>query len=360
MSIHLNRAMLTLALLLSTPVSGVMGQDSVKAQQEAMRKQEKEARDSTKRAAKEAERARKEAEDAPPATIHVTPLPRAQRPTLSVLDFEYQTVVKQGNYNAASLSAIATAIRGGDPNALMHEDNQNIGAGLASLVKAEIFKGESFRILERQRLNAALSEQDLAAGGRADPRAGEVAKIRKVQAAQFILTGAITKFGNDDNTVGGGGLLKGVLGGIGIAKKKTIVEITAQLLDASTSEVILSLTGRGVSRKGGGLVLGAAGGGAGAVGGSANTNVKESAIGEAIQLAAQDLGAKIVNSRDVILEAAAETPSAPPPQVEETPPAASTASSPEERLKKVEELFRKKVITKVEYDKKRAEILKDM
>jgi curli biogenesis system outer membrane secretion channel CsgG len=281
---------------------------------------------------------------------------------MSILDFDYQTVIKQGNYNTASLTAIASAIRGGDPNALAHEDNQNIGAGLASLVKAEIFKGESFRILERQKLNAALSEQELAAGNRADPRAAQVARMQKVQAARFILTGAITKFGSDDKSIGGGGLLRGALGALALSKKKTIVEITAQVLDASTGEVLLSVVGHGISRKGGGLIVGGATAGGGAVGGSANTNVKESAIGEAMQLAAQDLAAKVVNARDVLLEVAAEsgpeTIQAPSDQDSAVTP--GTQTTPEERLRKVEELFRKRLITKIEYDKKRAEILKEM
>jgi tetratricopeptide (TPR) repeat protein len=42
------------------------------------------------------------------------------------------------------------------------------------------------------------------------------------------------------------------------------------------------------------------------------------------------------------------------------PDAVPGASAPEERLKKVEDLFRKKLITKAEYDTKRAQILKDM
>jgi curli biogenesis system outer membrane secretion channel CsgG len=339
-----------------------------KAQQDSAKKADKQAREVLKQAAKARDQARKDAEDAPPASITVAPLPRSKRPSLSVLDFDYQTVVKQGNYDANSLAALAAALHGSDPNALAHEDNKSIGAGLASLVKAELFKGESFRIMERQKLGSALAEQDLAAGPRADPRAPKVARTRKVQAAQFILTGSITKFGSDDKVIGGGGLLKGALGGIGLSKKKTIVEITAQILDASTGEVILSLVGHGVSRKGGGLVIGGGAGGIGGVGGSANTNVKESAIGEAMQLAAEDLAAKVTNDRDELIQAAEEVASdevaatAAEPAVAESSAVQMTAGklTVEERLKKLDELSRKRLISKAEYDRKRTEILRDI
>jgi curli biogenesis system outer membrane secretion channel CsgG len=357
-----------LLALLAAPAGLAQAQDSLaKQQQDSVKRAEKEARDSAKqvrdsakRVAKAAEQARKDAEDAPPATVQVPPLPRAQRLPLSVLDFDYQTVIKQNNYDANTMAAIASALHGADPNSLAREDNRNIGAGLASLVKAELFKGQSFRIMERQKLGSALAEQDLAAGKRADARASQVARTQKVQAARFILTGSITKFGSDDKKIGAGGLVGGVIGAVGINKKKTIVEITAQILDASTGEVMLSLVGRGVSKKGGGLVIGGAGPGAAGIGGSANTGIKETAIGEAMQLAAMDLAAKVINTRDELIEAAAEGE----PEVEESvkaePAQEDAVSSTEARLVKLDELLQKKLITRVEYARKRTEILKAM
>jgi curli biogenesis system outer membrane secretion channel CsgG len=325
----------------------------------AAARQSKQEREAAKQAAKEAERLRKEEEDAPPATVRVPPLPRGQRPTMSVLDFDYQTVVKQGDYDARSLQALASALRSADPNALVHEDNRNIGAGLASLVKAELLKGQSFRLMERQRLDAALDEQDLAAGDRADPRASQVARVRRVQAAQFVLAGAITKFGSDDKTIGGAGIVRGPIGALGLSKKKTIVEITAQVLDASTGEIILSVVGRGVSRKGGGLVVGGVVSGVAGVGGSVNTNIKETAIGEAMQLAAQDLAAKITNMRDEVLDAAEEMWA---DEVEEERVVAAAPAKPSvaERLRELEELYQQKLLSKAEYEQKRAEILRGM
>jgi curli biogenesis system outer membrane secretion channel CsgG len=334
-----------------------------KEQEESLKRQEKRDREEAKRIAKEAADARKQAESAPAERIRVAPLPRRERPFLSVLDFDYQTVIRQGNYDATSLTAVASALRGADPNALVHEDNQNIGAGLASLVKAELFKGQSFRLVERQKLGAAMDEQDLAGSNRAAPGAAAVAQMRRVSAAQFILTGSITKFGGEDKTIGGIGAVKIPLG-IGVRKKKTIVEITAQVIDASTGEVILSVVGRGVSTKGGGIVIGGAGPGVGGIGGGAASDIKETAIGEAMQLAAQDLAARVTNMRDEILAAAQESglSGTEEPPAAEPPVASPTTSQPsiQERLTRLEGLYRQRLISKVEYEKKRTEILQSM
>ena len=235
--------------------------------------------------AKEAERTRKEVEEGPPTTIVVAPLPRSQRPAMSVQAFRYGTVVNQANYNVRLPRGSTRATVISDPAALASEDNQNIGVGVAELVKAELTAGQSFRILE-----------PLPAGD-----APEALRSR------LIVTGSITRFGGEDHTIGGGGILKKVLGGIGASKKRTVVGLTAQVLDAATGEVLLSVTGFGMSRKGGGLIVvgGTKDGIAGA--GTATTNVTAEAIGEATRLAAQDLAAKITNARDSLLSALKET-----------------------------------------------------
>ena len=166
---------------------------------------------------------------------------------------------------------------------MAHEDNENIGAGIAELVKEALIKGESFRILER-----------LPAGN------GPEGETRP---ARLLVTGSITRFGGEDHVVGSGGILKKFLGGIGISTKRTVVGLTAQVVDASTGEVLLSFTGFGMSRKGGGLVAVGGNKDGDAGGGTATTNVTSAAIGEATRSAAQDLAAKIINARDQLITA---------------------------------------------------------
>lgn len=89
-------------------------------------------REAAKRAAKEAERVRKDAEDGPPTTVTVAPLPRGQRPTLSVLAFRYLTVTNQANYGVRLPRGVTHGTVITDPEFLAHEDNQNLGAASPS------------------------------------------------------------------------------------------------------------------------------------------------------------------------------------------------------------------------------------
>ena len=107
-----------------------------------------------------------------------------------------------------------------------------------------------------------LAEQDFAASDRADPSAAKLSKIGKVKGVRYIITGSITKFGGEQKNYGGAGIGVGN-GGLG-KKAKTEVNLTARLVDTSTGEVVVSAKGNGISKKGGGVSVGAIGGHAGA------------------------------------------------------------------------------------------------
>src|SRR5918995_1091317 len=109
-----------------------------------------------------------------------------------------------------------------------------------------------------------LAEQDFARSDRADPSAAKLAKVGKVLGVKYIIAGSITKFGGEEKNYGGGGLVKGKLGGLGLKKAKTEVSITVRMIDATTGEILMSTKGEGLSKKGGGLKVGALGGGGGA------------------------------------------------------------------------------------------------
>ncbi len=291
--------LLTAVLLLTTRSLSAGSQPSRPADSVSAAKQ---AREAAKRSGKEAERVRKEAEEGPPTTVIVAPLPRADRPTMNVLDFRYATVTNQDNYQVKLPKGSKRTTVINDPSGMAHEDNLNIGAGIADLVKSELTTGQSFRILERP-----LPGDPISAVEPTEPLDSMVVRPVEGLRARLILTGSITRFGGEDQVIAGAGLLKKALGGVGVARKRTVVELTAKVLDAATGEVLLSITGFGMSRKGGGLV--AVGGTEDGVvgGGSARTNVTAEAIGEASRLAAQDLAAKITNARDLLLSALKES-----------------------------------------------------
>lgn len=217
--------------------------------------------------------------------------PRSERPTLMVMDFDYATVAADLTPGEGEgLGDLIRALRGqgsGD----QERSEENLGAGIAQIVINGMLEAGQFRIMERKALDEIMREQGLANSDAADPNQRNIVHQAKLLGAQYMLTGAITQMGFERNQkgVGVGGLGIPGLGAIGKRDDKTRVSLTARLVDTSTGEIVLAVTGEGVSTKGGGLVLGGAGRGGGLAFGSTQSNVKESAIGEATDMAVHNL-----------------------------------------------------------------------
>jgi curli biogenesis system outer membrane secretion channel CsgG len=199
---------------------------------------------------------------------------RAEKIPVAVKDFEYGTVGHHwwGDYD--------------------------IGKGMADQVVEELVNSGVFKVSERKNLDTILAEQDFARSDRADPSAAKKSKVGKVKGVRYIIAGSITKFGGEEKNYGGGGLMKGKLGGLGLKKAKTEVNLSARLIDTSTGEVVVSATGEGVSKKGGGLSVGALGGGGGAGFSMSSSDYKASAIGEAQAAACKELVQKLIAKKD--------------------------------------------------------------
>jgi curli biogenesis system outer membrane secretion channel CsgG len=199
---------------------------------------------------------------------------KSKRPTVAVMDFDFGTVHYHwwGNYD--------------------------IGKGMADQVVDALLEDGSFRVIERKKLDTVLAEQDFAQSDRADPSAAKLSKLGKVLGVRYIIAGSITKFGGEEKNYGGGGLLKGKLGGLGLKKAKTEVSLTARMIDTTTGEILLSAKGEGVSTKGGGLKVGALGGGLGGGFSMSSSDYKESAIGEAQEMACNELVTAIIAKKD--------------------------------------------------------------
>jgi curli biogenesis system outer membrane secretion channel CsgG len=197
----------------------------------------------------------------------------AKRPSVAVMDFDYGTVNNWwGQYD--------------------------IGKGMADQVVDALVNDGTFRVIERKKLDTVLAEQDFAHSDRADPSAAKLAKVGKVLGVKYIISGSITKFGGEEKNYGGGGLIKGKLGGLGLKKAKTYVTLTARMIDATTGEILVSAKGEGLSTKGGGLSVGGAGGGGGAGFSMGTSNYRDSAIGEAQEQACNLLVAAIIAKKD--------------------------------------------------------------
>ena len=176
--------------------------------------------------------------------------------------------------------------------------NYDIGKGMADQVVDALVNDGTFRVIERKKLDTVLAEQDFSRSDRADPSAAKLSKVGKVLGVRYIIAGSITKFGGEEKNYGGGGLVKGKLGGLGLKKAKTEVALTARLIDTTTGEILVSAKGLGVSKKGGGLKVGALGGGGGAGFSMSSSDYKESAIGEAQEMACNELVTAIIAKKD--------------------------------------------------------------
>jgi curli biogenesis system outer membrane secretion channel CsgG len=166
-----------------------------------------------------------------------------------------------------------------------------IGIGVADLLVARLLAVPGIRVVERRRLDLLMSEQRLAA---ADTAVRDTAA--PVLRARYIITGSITRFGTEDRRgVGGLGGRFG-LGALGFKRPKTQVTLTGRIIDATTGEIIASLTGAGVSTKGGSVLIGGISGGIGGGVAIGSSEFRTSALGEATERAvdalARDIAAK--------------------------------------------------------------------
>lgn len=221
------------------------------------------------------------------------------RPIITVGDFEYGTVASQFTTDKNTRKQLSK-MGIGDSQALAAA----LGVGATDMLVEKLLAAGEFRVVERKRLASIRQEQ-----GIASPAEDSGAALRGLTAgepaarflrARYIITGSVTRLGFEDKQLGGiaGQLASNVfLYGLNVKKKKTEVHLTARLIDIETGEIIASYTGRGESRKGGGISVGGMGSWGLGGGGGKTDNIRETAIGEATQRAATKLAELIVQSR---------------------------------------------------------------
>src|SRR5260370_16187062 len=115
----------------------------------------------------------------------------------------------------------------------------------------------------------------------------------------------MTQFGRDHQhtNVGGGGYGLGRfgLGGVGTSKAKAVVGVSARMINTSTGEILVAVTGTGESTRSSTALLGGGGGWSGGGGGSldmGSSNFSNTILGEAVHKAVDDTGAQLDASVD--------------------------------------------------------------
>jgi curli biogenesis system outer membrane secretion channel CsgG len=155
------------------------------------------------------------------------PLQFDERRFVAVYDIEVEPV----RFDVAVLPA-----RERDPRRLV-----DLSRGIVDVVTNELIDLGRFRVVERQRLDRILQEQDLGQTGRFDN--STVAEIGRLLNAELILTGAVSEFSLDRASAGSA--VFGLVGGTTITTARIGVDL--RFVDVTTGEVLGVGRGLGIA-----------------------------------------------------------------------------------------------------------------
>jgi curli biogenesis system outer membrane secretion channel CsgG len=122
-----------------------------------------------------------------------------------------------------------------------------VGRDMADMLANELMGTKKFSVVERQKINAVIAEQNLAASGRV--RKGSGASTGQLTGAQYLVTGTVTSYSEDVASTGGGLSFKGI--SLGGSKGKAYIAVDLRVIDTTTGEVVDSRTVEANSSKGG-------------------------------------------------------------------------------------------------------------
>jgi curli biogenesis system outer membrane secretion channel CsgG len=109
------------------------------------------------------------------------------------------------------------------------------GAGAAQDVfVTELVKSRKFVVIEREKINAIMEEKGLTLSKDVDPKTAM--RIGKLLGVNYMLTGAVTEYGNTDVGAHGSGI--GRLPGFGAGKRTFVAAMNARLINVSTGEIV--------------------------------------------------------------------------------------------------------------------------
>lgn len=132
------------------------------------------------------------------------------------------------------------------PSGLFGADGEDVGRGVSALLIQKLLQGGRYTIVDRSALAKLLREQSDAENGRVDAY-GMAARIGRLLSLDAMIIGGVTRYGTEEKHKDASG---GIFGSTVRARKsKAYVEITAQILNITTGEVMASFTGAGESSR---------------------------------------------------------------------------------------------------------------
>lgn len=153
--------------------------------------------------------------------------------------------------------------------------------GIEAMMTDSLFRSGRFRLMERQKINKALKEQDFGASGRVTSESA--AEIGKVLGAETLVQAVVTHYAPDFEGKSGalGGITDGLLGGLKLGKKKSLVGMNFRMFDANTGEVLFTRQVKAVVSDTS-FGIGAIGWGSGGAAGGAFNSFSKTPIGRAV------------------------------------------------------------------------------
>lgn len=118
-------------------------------------------------------------------------------------------------------------------------DDWHVGKGIADMIVVELLAQKKFRLVEREKIEAVVNEQNFGASGRVDN--ASAAKIGKILGVKYIVIGRVTEFTVDDKNIG--------VGGVGLKASTARVALDGRIVDTTTAEIIAAVAGKGESRQ---------------------------------------------------------------------------------------------------------------
>jgi curli biogenesis system outer membrane secretion channel CsgG len=134
----------------------------------------------------------------------------------------------------------------------------DVGNDLSGMLANELAGTGNFRIVERDKLDRVLDEQDLAASGRV--KKSTAAKTGEITGAQYLVVATVTAFDTKTASTGGGVSFRGV--NVGGKKEDAYIAVDLRVIDTTTGEVAYTRTIE-ARASGGGVSLGVYRGGFG-------------------------------------------------------------------------------------------------
>ena len=122
-----------------------------------------------------------------------------------------------------------------------------VGWELSSMLSNELSSSGAFHVVERQKLQNVLEEQNLGASGRVAP--GQGAKIGKLTGAQYLITGTVSAYEENTSSTGGGLSFKGI--GLGGKQSEAYMAIDLRVINTTTGDIDFSRTVEGRSKSSG-------------------------------------------------------------------------------------------------------------